>query len=370
MTTDRPDRPLLLRIDINDLCNQLCTGCFYPKYASKGHRGHSMSLHDFEKIAAETFHLAYYVQLPFGFEPLMHPRFDRIVRIAARYNVPNTGVVTNGSLLLGKRAEAILETQAVTGLAISIDSTDPIRFRQLRGRDHVRLVMRNAETFIRARTDSRVRYPCVVANTIIMRSNMKELPKTLESIISLGVDEVQMFHIEPMDTSNPESAVHCPAEWNEAHERLGEVIRRNSKTRVYLPPPYEADDISKDGRSLQRHTQLSRRSSHETYETDAVPPGEPDSYPEGVFCVCPWMVAIINCWGDLMPCSHRNEPLGNVLNDGFEKAFNSNRHLRLRNNLVRGKLKGACALCTSKTPSSDPLRRRIVRAIDWQPAEA
>ncbi len=104
-------------------------------------------------------------------------------------------------------------------------------------------------------------------------------------------------------------------------------------------------------------------SHHDEVESEATHP-----YPEGVFCVCPWMTLIIDSWGNLYPCSHRMDvAMGNILHQPLEQAMNTIGRLKLRHGMMKGKHNEVCPSCISKTPASDPMRRKLTRRI---PAKA
>ncbi len=96
-----------------------------------------MSLDAFRLLASRLFDHTYYLQLPFGFEPLIPPEFEDILRIIGSYAIRNVGVVTNGTMLSGAKAEALLQARSVTNLAVSLDGIKPDMYRALRGKPHV-----------------------------------------------------------------------------------------------------------------------------------------------------------------------------------------------------------------------------------------
>ncbi len=355
------ERPFLIRFDITNRCNQWCKKCFYPAYAESGVPGNHITVDDFGKISEMVLPYTYYLQIPFGFEALVHPQFEEILSIADQYIIPNTGVSTNGSLLSGKKAEAILESR-VTAVSISIDSIDRHIYTLLRGRDHLDKVLQNTEEFCREKKRRQQQWPNVMSNTIIMRSNVKVLPEILKKMISIGVDEPQFFHCEPMNLSNDESMLHEPELWNQIHDEMGQIIK-DFPGRVYLPPKYQMGSITAEGSYDKKFTQNEDISEFETAGSQNFPDEEINPYPEETLCVCPWMVMIIDSWGNVAPCAHRPEPYMNLLRDGLDGGFNSLKYLKLRKSLLKGKYMGACATCHSKSSSSDPLRRKITRSI-------
>jgi hypothetical protein len=180
-----------------------------------------------------------------------------------------------------------------------------------------------------------------------------------------GVDEAEFFHVEPYELQNEESLLHTPEAYNRAHDEIGQVLR-GSGVRIFLPPPYEAEDFDpRTGAYLRRYCQGVRTSPFDTSGTyEMLPP--PEGMPGDTICINPWMVLVIDAWGNLRPCSHRGAlpPFANILQQEMESAVNSIRILKLRRGHQCGKHDDICVGCKSKTPNSDPMKWRHTRRLE------
>jgi MoaA/NifB/PqqE/SkfB family radical SAM enzyme len=352
----RPEqKPFMLRLDITNMCNLACKKCFYPAFAAEGHPSHAIPLDDFRLLASRLFDYAYCLQLACSFEPLMHPGFAEIIEEIDRHPIPNVGMVTNGTLLRGEKAEVVLKSKRISDLSISINSLDPATYEKLHGRAMGPRVVENAELFLALRRERGGDGPHVKINTVIMRSNLDELPGIVAWAADHGVDEVQFIHVEPFSEQNDESLAATP----EAYNRVRDEARGVAKQRgigLFLPPPMlpQFHDAATGGYAW-RHCETQPLPS-----TDDMP-FDPHPYPTGLHCICPWMTMVIDCWGNLFPCAHRNtEPFANILRDDLPQALNSIRILRLRRAMLRGRHREACPSCRPASPYSDPLTRRMV----------
>ena len=92
-------RHLSLRIDPALSCNLMCKMCYFSnKEYRKTSRG-SFSEQNMDDIARIFFPHALQVILGCGAEPTINNNFMLLLELAAKYKVPNIGLVTNGLLL-------------------------------------------------------------------------------------------------------------------------------------------------------------------------------------------------------------------------------------------------------------------------------
>lgn len=356
------DRPFYIRLDVTNFCNQACIKCWVPD-AMRRQEAHYMSLDDYRLLAERLFGFTYLLQVPCAFEGLMHPHFAELIRIADRYEIPNIGVVTNGVLLRGDKAEALIASRNVTGVNVSIDALDPAIYRKMRGRFEPGPVLANVDAFLeRKRQDGRANLH-LKFNVILARSNAADLPNLARWARDHQVDEIEFFHIEPFERGNEESLLNDPEAYRRLHDELGRILADGP--RVFLPPPFAPEDFDAEGNFVRRHTQDAEASRFDTSESNTLDPRYSHPYPKNVFCINPWMVLQIDSRGNISPCSHRLtlEPLANILRQGREEAINSFRAMKLRRGILSGRFDATCARCCSRAPSADPMRRRQVRVL-------
>lgn len=363
----REELPFLVRFDPGNVCNQACIKCFYPQYAAQGAPKTFMSVANFERIAEMVFPYTYYLQLACSFETMTHPQFSELVRITDRYKIGGLGLVTNGSLLSGDKARALAESEYFIAIAVSLDAIKPETYLRMRGRPHLERVLKNLADFDELKRSLGTDTPKIKINTLVSMSNYRELPDILRWCVEHGVAELELSHIAPIERSNEESMLNDVAAYNAIHDELGRMAA-GVDMYVYLPPPFDSayDNFDPEsGQYTARLCQDVKRSEFDTSNNDEVDDSLPNPYPEDCFCICPWMTMQIDPWGSVFPCSHRTcvEPVGNLLRQSLGDVVNSMKMLKLRENLIGGKLEGVCANCRAGTPGNDPMKRRAFRVV-------
>ncbi len=356
------DRPFLLRLDVNNTCNLLCKKCFYPEFSARGIARQQMPLDDFRTLASRLFRHTYSLQLACSFESLLHPQFPGLLREIDRHGVPNVGMVTNGTLLTGERAEAIARSKSLKDLSISVNALTPETYQALHGKPMLERVKENVERFLELRRRLGGTSPRVKINTVITRTNLEELDKVLEWSAAMGIDEAQFFHIEPFGEANDESVATAADEYNAVRDRLRAAAREKNMA-IVLPPPILPEYYNPvTGHYEWLHTLDAAPGESPPAPTEKTDPADRmplHPYPSGVHCICPWMTLIIDCWGNLYPCGHRMaEPFANILRQPREEALNSIRILKLRRQILQGRHEQACPFCKPSHTYSDPMKRR------------
>ncbi len=358
------DRPFYIRLDVTNYCNQVCIKCWVPD-KMKIEPAHFMSLDDYKRLADELFAYTYLLQIPCAYEGLMHPQIAELVRIADEAGIPNIGIVTNGVLLRGDRAEALVAARNVTAVNVSIDGIDPDVYRKMRGRHKPEAVLANVESFLAMKRAAGRDNLHLKFNVILARSNAHDLPNVARWAADHGVDEMEFFHVEPMTKGNDESLVNDPEAYRRLHDELGAIFEGRD-TRVFLPRPWDPADLDPaTGELLRRHVQNEEASQFDTSESDTLDPRYSHPYPTNTFCINPWMVLQIDSWGNIFPCAHRLHlgPLANIVRQGREEALNSYKFMKLRRDHLCGSLDPVCLACKSRSPAADPMRRRMVRVL-------
>lgn len=108
--------PVFLSYALTHRCDWRCSYCEIPLTPLK-----EMSLEDLEKIIAQFFNLGLrYISLTGG-EPLLHPEFERVVKIIDRYRI-HPGCNTNG-LHVFEHLESLKKMRSVT---VSLDGPENI----------------------------------------------------------------------------------------------------------------------------------------------------------------------------------------------------------------------------------------------------
>ncbi len=124
-----PYLPYQLTIEPTNHCNLKCPKCLqgYDDYPRK--KGF-MPFELFEKIIKENQENALNIYLQFGGESLMHKDFPRMVRLCKEYNIWQTYLHTNGTLLNEEMSHKIIEA-GLDNLIISFDGDNKDTYEKL-----------------------------------------------------------------------------------------------------------------------------------------------------------------------------------------------------------------------------------------------
>jgi radical SAM protein with 4Fe4S-binding SPASM domain len=354
-------RTLMIRMDVINRCNMRCFMCPYPCIVEEGHPTEVMSPALYERIAEQVFGCCYHLSLSCAYEPLLHPKFADLAAITSRFDIPEWGIVTNGTLLDERMAAALIESQMHV-LSISIDGATAETYRGIRGVDAFEKVLANARQLQEMKRAAGSDKPHLFSNFVLMRRNLGEVLAYLDLCARLGVEDVTFVHVAPRLRENAESLLHEPRRYvdvyAQAKERAGAL-----GLRVLLPAPFSPEEL---GRESPAHHE---RRLQETHADDlegtgvGVAPVPIEGAGDDLFCASPWMMIFIAPNGDVHPCSHRQNDaaFGNLGQSSFEEIWNGPAFLELRRRLYYHDLEGRCLTCESTTPNNEPMVRRPVR---------
>lgn len=158
----------------------------------------------FEQLAEQALPNAHTLILSAGNEPLTSPWFADILRIAARYQVPDLLFITNATRLTPKIAEAIIDS-GVTQVQISIDGSTKETYESIRrGADFDKLV-KNIRFLTNLRRKHGGKLPRLQFNIVLMKSNLEELDGFVDLAEELEVDWIAARHLLVMSGLGMES---------------------------------------------------------------------------------------------------------------------------------------------------------------------
>lgn len=119
-----------LRISVTDLCNLRCKYCMPEDGVEKKHHSDILSVEEIEIIVRAAAELGIDKVRITGGEPLVRNGILEICRrIGAIDGLKDIGITTNG-ILLGTMAED-LKKAGVSRVNISLDTLDPVKYRQI-----------------------------------------------------------------------------------------------------------------------------------------------------------------------------------------------------------------------------------------------
>lgn len=185
-----------LYVEITTHCNLSCEMCVQRVWEE---RPGAMSLESFARLMEQVRDLPEPPIIHLGGygEPLVHPHFIEIVRLAKE-----TGAVvemtTNGMLLTREKADALFELQ-LDKLVVSIDGVTPDSYGDVRVNGSLQRVIDNLRYLqqLKLRKVGRHAKPQFAVAFVAMKSNVAELPELSRLATYIGAWEVKVSNVVP-----------------------------------------------------------------------------------------------------------------------------------------------------------------------------
>ncbi len=317
--------PQHIFLELSSRCNLVCVHCSKDYGSPGGHPSLDMDI-ALVRHLCPWLHQAHFVNLNMVGEPLLHPEFSKILKLAspkvASSHRPNLSFNTNG-VLLNPEVDRLIVEQRVSHVVISLDGIESNE--AIRGVPYELLKKRIAE-LAHIRRESGSDHPKIGIAYTLMRRNLHELPRVMADLCPSGdIDEV---HVQPLIVF---------------YEGLvGENAYRQPEVQSVLS--HCQTTARKFGTSLRvfrsTFTQDERYSSS---EDDPVLLGQ-TSVQYG--CIDPFYEIKIRSTGDIMACSNGLTPGLNVKDLTLDEAWNHSWYRDLRKNLAAKSFKAECERCS------------------------
>jgi MoaA/NifB/PqqE/SkfB family radical SAM enzyme len=173
------ERALFLQIEPTTRCNFACGFCCGRHLPQE-----DLSWETFEATLA-AFPEVRHVELQGEGESLLHPRFlDMLAALRARGC--EVSFITNGSLLSVAAVDRLLAL-GPDKISVSLESPDPVAFREIRG-GKLEKVVRNLEHLMGERARRGLDRPVVGLSITVLERTKHELPQILALYRRLGLD--------------------------------------------------------------------------------------------------------------------------------------------------------------------------------------
>ena len=189
--------PDIVQIEITTLCNFNCKMCL-RNFEKETY--HNMPLEQFEVIAKKVFPKIKKVVLYGHGEPLMHPDFEKLVKITRKY-LPKDGKIdftTNGSLLTPSKLDEILKSN-INRIVVSFDTSNFMKLKEIRSGMQENQVISNFRYLSKQRKKGKLAEFAI--ENVIMRSNLHDLPYLIEYCSEFSVDSIYSSHVLAFDKS-------------------------------------------------------------------------------------------------------------------------------------------------------------------------
>jgi len=303
---DTPTFPEQLTLMTNSSCNYRCRMCF-----QEHHKDDEVSWGVVEKIG-EVLPFVDTLQINGG-ETFLYKRFLDLVALAGRTST-KVRLITNASLMDAKVRHSLVENQ-VFNIKLSLDAATAKTYKHIRGGDFLKVVNNIAElTKLKKAVGSL--YPILEFNIVLMRANIRELPRILVLAQNLGIYQVNFYYM------------HCTKEdW--AHESLwfdqglsDDTIAKTSEiaktlgVNVTLPKPFKG--------AVLQETRVSTR------------------------CEEPWRSCLVGTRGELMPCCGGASSVGSLEEKDFNQLWNGPELIHLRKTVNTPDKPDFCKNCAGR----------------------
>lgn len=340
-------RPLTLVMDLTERCNLRCVMCYFSStdrirfapFDRQLSENGNIPTEIFEQIAAKLFPQAHKVALGCAAEPLVHPKFAELVKIAGRYKVPELWFPTNLLALTEAKAQAIVEA-GVRTVAVSMDGTDAATYEKIRVGGKWPLFKARLEMLNAARKGSRTQLRFIFT---WMKSNQHDLRNLPAFAAEHGASDLDVRFVSPtvgVDNTN-ELLGGVERAWldRELAETAEDAVRRGLKL-AYYPEFQTADDLRRHPwirlrRALWRVRAGLYRPEYFRYQWQKRRDG----------CAYPGRTYVIRPNGAVSPCIFWEEdPMGLLPGTGSFEAIDA-RIEQIRQGLRCGKPEGTCKTC-------------------------
>lgn len=226
--------PLYIRIKPTNVCNHNCYYCHYKnpyltldEYNPNDYIPHDKMMEivdDMEKMQVKA------VTFSGGGEPLAYPYIEETMEKILKAGI-DLSIITNGSMLTGKKAQILAKAKWVR---ISIDSILPENYAKIRGisEDAMGILLKNIEEFAKIKDDN-----CELGiNFVIGKENYKEITDVAVTMKKLGVNHVKFAPLFSNETEEYHKDIK-----DEVIATLGRLTEELNSDRFKIIDLYTSD---------------------------------------------------------------------------------------------------------------------------------
>jgi MoaA/NifB/PqqE/SkfB family radical SAM enzyme len=319
--------PVCLYLEVTNRCNLLCTTC--PRTYEELEPPADMSWELFTSIVDQSPNLARAVLHGVG-EPMLVENLPRMVRY-----LKDRGVYvlfnTNGTVLNERNGRALIAAE-LDELRVSLDASNRKSFKEIRGKDYFRRIVRNVRAFRDLQERERHTKPQVSVWLTGLKETVEELPAFVKLAAEMGVKEVYLQRLVFFDQSSIGKA--------RPDQALFERMTREEAG--YLK---QAEDLA---RSLGITFSASGAASEPGLSLKKTDEGSPWS-----ICRRPWSLMYFTANGRALPCciapfsqhGYEHYTLGDATQQTLREIWNGPAYREFRTALLSNKPPKTCANC-------------------------
>ena len=321
--------PTFMAMNMDTQCNLRCIMCIRGKYPQEEINALRYDFKIYRQVADETFPYARWVRLATAGEPLMAGNLIEQLRIIKNYSM-KLDLVTNATLL--NNDDLIKEIlQVLSCLHVSIDAATKEIYESIRIGAKFEQVIENIKRFNRLREKL---YPSdkprLHFNIVLMKENIKELPKLIELAEELAVDCVECSHVVIYDERMKNESLVYHKELANYYMKLATKKANELNVDLEIPPLFNTVDEVQGRRS------------------------ENNLRSESKICPFLWKQAYIEWTGNVLPCCIPDPPvMGNVREKPFREIWNNELYQEMRRRLGTDNPFDCCKHCFIVAPSDE-----------------
>jgi MoaA/NifB/PqqE/SkfB family radical SAM enzyme len=291
-------------------CNCRCVMCDIWK---ANHEKRELSIEDLERHVTAFKKLGVKEVVFSGGEALMHSNLWAFCNVLRKLRI-NITLLSTG-LLLSKHAQSVIDH--CHEVIVSLDGSEAIHDK-IRNIPHAFAKLKEGVQSLKALKPSfRVTGRCV-----LQRDNFADFLNIVNAAENIGLDQISFL---AADTTT--SAFNRPEQWSSERaggvalspEEVGEFQTIIEQSFVILKNRYDSRFIAENPSKMRRIVQ---------HYSAALGMSE---YPE-IVCNAPWVSAVIESDGSVMPCFF-HKPYGNIYENDFMEIINTAQAVDFRRNL-------------------------------------
>ena len=334
-------RFLSVFMDQNNRCNLKCRMCGFSDARVAKLPKYDMPRRLFDSIAEQVFPHTNILVLSILTEPFMTRDFpDRLARVR-EFGVPNSEIITNGTLLNEQNIEKILDA-GITCLTFSIDGGTAETYEAIRTGARFEQVMSNLRLFQSIRTNRSAILTQLRINHVLSELNIDQFDAFLTLVSEIQPEKIGVRTVSRMsDALIQESS--DPVFW----EKVRAVGKR-------LATFCERTGIEDAGYLRDRPTLIDLFG-------DAG---------EKLICRAPWENLAIHANGDVYPCmAWTRRPIGNLTRHSFADIWRGSELAALRREFEAVQPGLDCLNCTIRRelkadPDDDFFYRKVAKPFE------
>jgi len=307
----RPYRLLDMKVYLTRRCNLRCRMC---GAWVDGHEGYEeLSADEVKRAVTQARALGLANLKLFGGEPLLRRDVEEIVEHAAGLGI-RCSLVTNGTLLSPERARALVEA-GLAELDLSLDAANPALHDEIRGCPGTWTRAVHGLQWLVAHRDVVQRHGRRVfirVNAVVMRQNYEDMPRLVEVLSELGVDEIALNPVVPQ-SDNPRATASQYVLLDE------DIIRYNQEVAPRVCTADSGRRLAEgvDSLYLYGRSEQDRESASQCRYVDRLRVG---------CCLKPWYYMVVRENGDVVACNTVKDPvarLGNIRESMVDEIWQS-----------------------------------------------